>query len=167
MLQPRTADASLLELHRVEITWYCQRMLGSVVDADDAAQETMVRAWQGLDGFEGRSSMRSWLYRIATNVCVDQYKRRRRRPDLMDLSSDSIPAPNDDELAADPAELVVRQESVGRALAVALDLPRRQRTVLVLREALGWSAAEVAAATGMSVAAVNSSLQRARASVRR
>ena len=111
--------------------------------------------------------MRSWLYRIATNVCVDQYKRRRRRPDLMDLSSDSIPAPNDDELAADPAELVVRQESVGRALAVALDLPRRQRTVLVLREALGWSAAEVAAATGMSVAAVNSSLQRARASVRR
>ena len=157
---------SLLEHHRIEITWYCQRMLGSDVDADDAAQETMVRAWQGLHGFEGRSSIRSWLYRIATNVCLDVYKRRRRSPDLLDLSSDGLPASAADELAVDPAELAVRQDAVRRAFVVASALPRSQRTVFILRDVLHWSAAEVAAVTGMTVAAVNSSLQRARASLR-
>ena len=140
-------------------------MLRSAVDADDAAQETMVRAWQGLHGFAGRSSIRSWLYRIATNVCLDVYKRRRRGPELLDLSSDRIPAPAADQLAVDPAELAVRQDSVRRAVGVASELPRRQRTVLILRDVLRWSAAEVADVTGMSVPAVNSSLQRARVSL--
>ena len=140
-------------------------MLGSAVDADDAAQETMVRAWQALHRFEGRSSIRSWLYRIATNVCVDVYKRRRRRPELLDLPSDGIPTPAADEAAADPAEVLVRRESVRHALVVAFGLPPRQRTVLILREVHRLSAAEVAEVTGMSVAAVNSSLQRARASL--
>ncbi len=164
MLRPTSDDTSFLEVHRVEIKWYCQRMLGCAVDADDAAQETMVRAWQALHRFEGRSSIRSWLYRIATNVCVDVYKRRRRRPELLDLSSDGIPAPAADEVAGDPADVLVRRESVQHALVVALGLPPRQRTVLILREVHRLSAAEVAEVTGMSVAAVNSSLQRARAS---
>ena len=165
MLRSTADDTSFLEVHRVAITWYCQRLLGSAVDADDAAQETMVRAWQALHRFEGRSSIRSWLYRIATNVCVDVYKRRRRRPELLDLSSDGIPAPASDEVAADPAEVLVRRESVRHALVVAFGLPPRQRTVLMLREVHRLSAAEVAEMTGMSVAAVNSSLQRARASL--
>jgi len=165
VLRSTADDTSFLEVHRVAITWYCQRLLGSAVDADDAAQETMVRAWQALHRFEGRSSIRSWLYRIATNVCVDVYKRRRRRPELLDLSSDGIPAPASDEVAADPAEVLVRRESVRHALVVAFGLPPRQRTVLMLREVHRLSAAEVAEMTGMSVAAVNSSLQRARASL--
>ena len=165
-MRPTADDASFLEVHRVEIKWYCRRMLGSAVDADDAAQETMVRAWQALHRFEGRSSIRSWLYRIATNVCVDVYKRRCRRPELLDLPSDGTPAPAADEVAADPAEVLVRRESVRHALAVTLGLPTRQRTVLILRDVHRLSAAEVAEVTGMSITAVNSSLQRARSTLR-
>ena len=129
------------------------------------------RRWfgRGRGLTDSRAGLRfaAWLYSIATNVCVDVYRGRHRRPELLDLSSDGIPLPDADPLAVDPAELAVRQDSVRRALVVTFHLPPRQRTVLILREVLRWSAAEVADVTGMSVAAVNSSLQRARASLRR
>jgi RNA polymerase sigma-70 factor, ECF subfamily len=173
-----------LEGHRTELTGYCYRMLGSAFDADDAVQETMVRAWRGYDGFEGRSSLRSWLYRIATNVCLDQIKGRQRRarpmdmgpsggmdPDLGPVLPESAwvdPVPDAKVLPADldPGEQTVARESIHLAFVAALaNLPPKQRAVLILREVLRWSADEVAGLLDTTVASVNSALQRARATL--
>jgi len=173
-----------LEQHRVELTGYCYRMLGSTFEAEDAVQETFVRAWKSFDSFEGRSSLRSWLYRIATNVCLDMLREPQRRARPMDLgpasSADSpLPAPLPEETwiepvpdgrvvpeTADPAELAVAKESIRLAFLSALQhLPPKQRAVLILREVLRWQAAEVADLLDTSVQSVNSALQRARASL--
>ncbi len=175
-------DIEELELHRTELRGYCYRMLGSTFDADDAVQETLVKAWQGLDRFERRSSMRSWLYRIATNVCLDALRGGKRRALPMDLSS-PVPAttppgevlpeatwvepvPDGDvvPLEGDPAQRAVVQDSIRLAFIAALQrLPARQRAVLILRDVLCWQAAEVAELLDTTVASVNSALQRARA----
>ena len=173
-----------LEPYRRELAGYCYRMLGSVFEADDAVQETMVRAWKALDTFEGRSSVRSWLYRIATNVCLDMLRGRQRRALAMDLgpagNADAFtgatrpehawmtPMPDSRVLAddADPAEVAETRESIRLAFVTALQhLPARQRAVLILREVLRWQATEVAELLGTSVASVNSALQRARATL--
>lgn len=178
-------DPRLLE-HRRELTGFCYRMLGSVADAEDAVQETMVRAWKGLADFEGRSTLRSWLYRIATNVCLDQLSGRQRRALPMDLSGSPWP-PVEASLGArrpaaawvepvldrqvlaedgDPAEQAVQRESIRLAFVCALQhLPPRQRAVLLLREVLRWRADEVAHLLDTTVASVNSALQRARATM--
>lgn len=179
---PDAADQ--LERYRVELTGYCYRMLGSAFEADDAVQDTMVRAWKALDRFGGRSSLRSWLYRIATNVCFDLLQGRRRRARPMDLGPARhgddgpgemlpeeawiTPIPDGRALPpqADPAELAVARESIRLAFVAALQaLPPRQRAVLVLRDVLAWPAAEVAELLDSSVASVNSALQRARATL--
>jgi RNA polymerase sigma-70 factor, ECF subfamily len=173
-----------LEQHRRELTGYCYRMLGSVFEAEDAVQETLVRAWRGIGGFQGRSAVRSWLYRIATNVCLDMLRGRQRRAWPMDLGPSSTadsftgatlpehvwlqPIPDARVLPADgdPAELAAAKETVRLAFVAALQqLPARQRAVLILREVLRWQAAEVAQLLGTTVASVNSALQRARATL--
>ncbi len=177
-------SAEELEQYRRELTGYCYRMLGSVFDADDAVQESMMRAWRGMEGFEGRSAMRSWLYRIATNVCLDMLRSRQRRARPMDMgpawTTESFtgsqlpeaawvqPIPDDRLLpeSGDPAELAAAKESVRLAFITALQfLPARQRAVLILREVLRWQASEVAKLLDTSVASVNSALQRARATL--
>ncbi|WP_405880118.1 sigma-70 family RNA polymerase sigma factor [Streptomyces sp. NBC_01136] len=173
-----------LEKHRVELTGYCYRMLGSSFEAEDAVQDTMVRAWRSYDKFEGRSSMRSWLYRIATNVCLDMLNADNRRARPMDLTGPSplaqaalTPRPDSTWLepmpdgrvlptVSDPAEAAVAKESVRLAFMAALQqLPAKQRAVLILREVLAWKASEVAELLGTTVASVNSALQRARATL--
>lgn len=173
-----------LEEHRGELTGYCYRMLGSPFEAEDAVQETLVRAWDKADRFEGRASLRTWLYRIATNVCIDMLRGRGRRARPMDLgpasSSESPLGPPLAETAwvepipdgrlrgpgADPAEVVTERDTVRLAFVAMLQtLPPRQRAVLVLREVLRWKAAEVAELLDTSVAAVNSALQRARSAM--
>ncbi|MFE0460045.1 sigma-70 family RNA polymerase sigma factor [Kitasatospora sp. NPDC058965] len=172
----------LLERHRTELTGYCYRMLGSFAEAEDAVQEAMVRAWRGHSGFEGRAGLRSWLYRIATNVCLDALDGRSRRARPMDLAGPSTvataalvelpdatwigPAPDRRVLSetGDPADLAAQRDSVRLAFVALLQrLAPRQRAVLILREVLGWRAAEVADLLGSTVPAVNSALQRARA----
>ena len=168
-----------------ELTGYCYRMLGSPFDAEDAVQDTMVRAWREFDRFEGRSSLRTWLYRIATNVCIDMLRKRSRRTVPMDLQPPTraegaqIPAPlsertwvlpiPDAKLAdpnADPAEQVVSKETIRLAFVAALQrLTPRQRAALILRDVLQHSASETAELLGTTVASANSALQRARAAV--
>jgi RNA polymerase sigma-70 factor (ECF subfamily) len=173
-----------LEPHRRELTGYCYRMLGSGFEAEDAVQETMVRAWRNIDGFEGRSSLRSWLYRIATNVCLDmlQGPQRRARPiDLGPAAPAETPLPgglpesvwvqpiHDGKVLpedGDPADVAAARESIRLAFVAALQhLPPKQRAVLILREVLRWQATEVAELLDTSVASVNSALQRARATL--
>jgi RNA polymerase sigma-70 factor, ECF subfamily len=173
-----------LERHRHELTGYCYRMLGSAFEAEDAVQETLIRAWRGFDRFEGRAAVRSWLYRIATNVCLDMLGGSQRRARPMDLGPASagtaaigaplvettwiLPIPDSRVVSpdGDPAEVAVRRDTIRLAFVAALQhLPPKQRAVLILREVLSWSAAEVAELLETSVASVNSALQRARATL--
>ena len=172
-----------LEQYQGELTAYCYRMLGSPFDAEDAVQDAFVRAWRNRDRFEGRSALRSWLYRIATNVCLDMLKGKERRARPMDLgpavepieANLNVPAevtwlePIPLHLIApdrDPADVAVQNESIRLAFVSALQhLPARQRAVLILREVLDWQASEVAELLDTSVASVNSALQRARATL--
>ncbi|HEX2061211.1 MAG TPA: sigma-70 family RNA polymerase sigma factor [Thermoanaerobaculia bacterium] len=177
-------DVSALEAHRAALTGHCYRMLGSAADAEDAVQETMVRAWRNLERFEGRASLRTWLYRIATNVCLDALSdgARRMRPfeegpagsvetatletrertHWLEPIPDARAIPADD----DPFEQAALRQSIRLAFVAALQhLPPRQRAALLLAEVLGWSAAEIAECLDMTVAAVNSGLQRARATL--
>ena len=176
-------DITDLELHRAALTGHCYRMLGSAFDADDAVQEAMVRAWKSLNRFDGRASLRTWLYRIATNVCLDALsaKSRRARPieeGPVGTVEDELqtrprthwlePIPDERFLSpdADPFEKAALRQSTRLAFVAALQhLPPRQRAALLLAEVLGWSAQEVAASLEMSVSAVNSALQRARATL--
>jgi RNA polymerase sigma-70 factor (ECF subfamily) len=172
-----------LDNFRGELTAYCYRMLGSPFDAEDAVQDAFVRAWRSRDRFEGRAALRSWLYKIATNVCLDMLKSKDRRTTPMDLgparepveSNLNIPTeiswlePIPLHLVAperDPAEAAIASETIRLAFVRALQhLPARQRAVLILREVLDWQATEVAELLGTSVASVNSALQRARATL--
>jgi RNA polymerase sigma-70 factor, ECF subfamily len=171
--QSATADA--LEQHRRELTGYCYRMLGSAFDAEDAVQETMVRAWRSLDRFEGRSALKSWLYRIATNVCFDALAGRERRARPMDLGPAQEPLlENLAELPEvtwitplpTPEELAEQRDTLRLAFVAALQhLPPKQRAALILCEALKWQASEAAELLETSVASINSALQRARATL--
>jgi RNA polymerase sigma-70 factor, ECF subfamily len=156
-----------LELHRRELTGYCQRIVGAV-EADDAVQETMLRAWRAAADFEGRSSVRAWLYRIAANACLDLLRGRERRGRLeqrLQASAEVSAAPAS---STDPAELAAAQDGVRRALVAMLgQLPIRQRAALILCEVLCWQSDEAAQVLGTSTAAVASSLQRARATLGR
>ena len=178
-----SAPLGELEAHRQELTRFCYRMLGSPFDAEDAVQDTLLRAWRGLEGFEGRAAVRSWLYRIATNVCLDMLKGRERRARPMDLGPAGEPVaanlggrpdaawvepmPDSEPLGgADPADVVAVNDTVRLAFVAALQqLPPRQRATLILCEVLGWKASEVADLLETSVASVNSALQRARATL--
>jgi RNA polymerase sigma-70 factor, ECF subfamily len=171
----QTATAGELEQYRRELTGYCYRMLGSAFEAEDAVQETMLRAWRSLDRFEGRSALKSWLYRIATNVCFDALHGREKRARPMDLGPAQEPLfENLAELPEvtwitplpTPDELAQQRETLRLAFVAALQhLPPKQRAALILCEALKWQASEAAELLETSVASVNSALQRARATL--
>jgi RNA polymerase sigma-70 factor (ECF subfamily) len=170
------AFAASAEPHRRELHVHAYRMLGSFEEAEDAVQETFLRAWRSRDTFDGSSAFRAWLYRIATNVCLDAIRRSNRRPRGHSLESlgevpwltpypdrllDEIAPPQDE-----PDKVVVARESIELAFLAAIQLlPPRQRAVLIIRDVLDWSARETATLLDMSVAAVNSALQRARATM--
>jgi RNA polymerase sigma-70 factor (ECF subfamily) len=183
-LQAATATESELEQYRAQLTGYCYRMLGSAFEAEDAVQETMIRAWRNLDQFEGRAAMKSWLYRIATNVCLTMLDGRKRRATPMDIGGPGSaiapelgtlpeatwlePMPDGRVLAeeTDPVEQAIQRDTLRLAFVAALQhLPAKQRAVLILREVLRWKASEVAELLETSVASVNSALQRARSTI--
>ncbi len=184
-VRQETLALSDLEPFRRELTGYCYRMLGSGFEAEDAVQEAMLRAWRNAASFEGRSSVRSWLYRIATNVCIDMHRQVQRRARPMEMGPASPPdesflgpmlpeatwvTPMPDVGVApetgDPADVAAYRESVRLAFVTALQhLPPRQRAALIFCEVLRWHVAEVAELLGTTVAAVNSALQRARATL--
>jgi RNA polymerase sigma-70 factor (TIGR02960 family) len=170
-----------LEQHRAELTVLCRRMLGSC-EAEDAVQETLVRAWRAFDRYEGRAALRSWLYRIALNVCLDSFRARQRRARCIEAVVHDLAAgpvsnlehatvvaaiPTGPVAAAlrTPAEATIAREAVGLALAALMHLPPRQRAVLILQDVLRWRAAEVAQLLDTTVASVNSALQRARSTL--
>jgi RNA polymerase sigma-70 factor (ECF subfamily) len=183
--ESRLAESDL-EPYRRELTGYCYRMLGSGFEAEDAVQEAMLRAWRNADSFEGRSSVRSWLYRIATNVCIDMHRQVQRRARPMEMGPSSPPQESllgpmlpeatwvtpvpDGRVApegADPAEIAQYRESIRLAFVTALQhLPSRQRAALILCDVLSWPAAETAELLETTVPAVNSALQRARGTLR-
>jgi RNA polymerase sigma-70 factor (ECF subfamily) len=175
---PETFEPDL-EALRPQLTGYCYRMLGSGFEAEDAVQEAMVRAWRGASRLEARAALKSWLYRIATNVCLDMLQGAQRRARPMDLSESTtvdalldggvsdngwvLPLP---DARLDPAEETAQRETIRLAFVAALQhLPPRQRAVLILRDVLRWRASEVAELLDTSVASVNSALQRARATL--
>ena len=185
-METLTGESARLERFRAELTGYCYRMLGSGFEAEDAAQETLVRAWRSFDRYdEQRASLRTWLYSIATNICLDMLRSTQRRALAMDLSRPANagqgigePAPAEvwiqpipDGLAvpanSDPAELAVQRETIRLAFIAALQhLPPRQRAVLILRDVLCWKAEEVAHLLNTTVASVTSALQRARSTLK-
>ena len=178
-------EAQALEEYRSELTGYCYRMLGSSFEAEDAVQETMLRAWRALDNFEGRSKLRSWLYRIATNVCMDVLGGKERKVRPMELGEPGTPVieslvatrPQGDWILPmpdgrvlddgdDPAEVAAAKETLKLAFVAALQfLPPKQRAVLILRDVLRWKASEAAALLETTEVSVNSALQRARATL--
>src|SRR5437879_155381 len=173
---PAAPELGEREQHRPQLVAHCYRMLGSPFEAEDAVQETMVRAWKGLDRFEGRSALRSWLYRIATNVCLDMAKGRERRARPMDLGPAREPVFENlamrpettwlEPVPADPADVALERDTIRLAFVAALQhLPPRQRAALILCEVLRWQASEAAELLDTSVASVNSALQRARATL--
>ena len=184
-ISTETPTVEDFEPFRRELTGYCYRMLGSGFEAEDAVQDTFVKAWRAVDDFEGRSSVRSWLYRIATNVCIDMQRSVQRRARPMDLEGPSPPddrhlaPPNPEVLwitpiddakvapeSADPAEVASYRESIRLAFVTALQhLPARQRAALLLCEVLRWPVSEAAELLDTTVPAVNSALQRARATL--
>jgi len=177
-METALTDADLgarLEEHRRELTAYCYRMLASPFEAEDAVQETMIRAWRGFERFEGRAALRSWLYRIATNVCFDALNGRERRPRPMDLGPAGAPVIENLNVPAEvtwlepmptPEDAALDSESLRLAFVAALQhLPARQRASLILAEVLRWQASEIAELLETTVASVNSALQRARATI--
>ena len=170
----QTAFGSLVQAHRRELQVHCYRMLGSLADAEDMVQETFLRAWRRRETYAGRSTFRAWLYRIATNACLDPLQRHHRQAvpradgapgevSWLQPYPDQLLAPTDDE----PDSVVVARETIELAFLVAVQhLPPRQRAVLILRDVLGWPASETAELLEVSVASANSSLQRARATLR-
>ena len=178
-------SAADLDQYRVGLTGYCYRMLGAAAEAEDAVQETLLRAWRAAETYDpAKASLSTWLYRIATNICLDMTRSAQRRAIAMDLGPAATPGPDVGEplpaahwvgpmpdarvLPSDPAELVAQRETVRLAFVAALQhLPPRQRAVLILRDVLAWSAADVACLLDTSAASVNSALQRARATLRR
>ena len=184
-LKPSDGDlGGLLDQHRADLTGYCYRMLASPFEAEDAVQETMLRAWKAYDRFEGRAAMRTWLHRIATNVCLDMLRAKQHRSRPMDLGPSREPIeanlkvlpevtwiePIPDNLVAtdpDPEDSAIAKESVRLAFVAALQhLPAKQRAALILCEVMSWKAAEVAELLEMTVASVNSALQRGRATLK-
>jgi RNA polymerase sigma-70 factor (TIGR02960 family) len=175
------AELASVEELRPELTAYCYRMLGSIFEADDAVQDALIRAWQSWDQFRHESSRRFWIYRIATNVCLDKLRDAKRRALPMDLSDPTAPIvePRDTlpltawvwpapDTAGDPADIVVRRDTIRLSfIAVLQTLPPRQRAVLILHDVFQWSAKQTADAMGMTAVAVNSALQRARATMTR
>src|SRR5436309_11436464 len=159
------AFGRLVEPYRHALNVHCYRMLGSVQDAEDLTQETLLRAWRALGRYEPRAQFQTWLYRIATNACLDELERRPRRPELIDPFPDQ-PVYESDAPAYDPAARYAIREGVELALVRAIQqLPGSQRPVLIFRDVLGWTAPEVAELLETTVASVNSALQRARATV--
>jgi RNA polymerase sigma-70 factor, ECF subfamily len=181
---PEPQPMRRLEQYRHELATHCRRLLGSWSEADDAVQETLVRAWRAFDDFEGRSSLRVWLHRIAINVCLDMRRAKQRRARPMDPATwpvaggatrdrrweaawlEPVPVGHARSAGDDPAEQTVTRDAVRRALVAALvRLPPRQRSVLILRDVLRLQAAEVAELHGTTVTAINSSLVRARSNL--